>query len=570
MSVCLPHRPVVTWFAALLLAALPLGPVESEDRIREMQNASINNRTEKCDRPYHFGSQGPGDVFSNHTNHSNRLIPVYVFGPKARLSSVTGANSRYRSAERIKELYGYLPDRTVNPCAEYADQSDLHQVQVDAVARGAKRLITVWFDGLDWQTTQAAAIAKTGRVYTSGKGSGLAFQEDRPGVPVQFGYVVTSPTHDKNQADVNTQTVKLPADSLAGGYDFRIAGPNPWTPGPLDAPGYLKGQSANEKDRKGVLAVGGVLHAYTDSSQSAGEYATGVKSYNNGVNVTDDGRFVRTLYNRLQEQGWKVGTVTSVPFDHVSTAAMYAHNVHRDDYQDLARDMLGLAGIGQQTGKDRLHPGLDVVMGAGHGQVSREATLKGQGHNGVADENTYIADADKAAIDVKNGGKYVIVQTTPDANGGRLLQAAAEQAARERLRLFGFFGSSHNHLPFRTADGNYDPAPGIKGKAESYSESERIENPTLSDMARAALTVLSADPSQPFALFVEAGDVDFALHENNLDNAIGAVLSGEDAVRAIMAWVEAHGGWDDTVLVVTADHGHYLVLDHPEALAGRH
>jgi alkaline phosphatase len=36
----------------------------------------------------------------------------------------------------------------------------------------------------------------------------------------------------------------------------------------------------------------------------------------------------------------------------------------------------------------------------------------------------------------------------------------------------------------------------------------------------------------------------------------------------IVDWVEAHGGWDDTVLIVTADHGHYLVIDDPEALAG--
>ena len=41
--------------------------------------------------------------------------------------------------------------------------------------------------------------------------------------------------------------------------------------------------------------------------------------------------------------------MTSVPFDHASPAAMYAQNVHRDDYQDLARDMLGLPGIMQQA-----------------------------------------------------------------------------------------------------------------------------------------------------------------------------------------------------------------------------
>ncbi len=378
---------------------------------------------------------------------------------------------------------------------------------------------------------------------------------------------MTTPTHDKATTDVDAQSVTIPKGSLLGGYDARIAGPNPWTPGPLTAPGYLKGQSANKTDKAGVEKVGRVLHAYTDSSQSAGEFATGVKSYNNGVNVTDDARFVPTLFHQLQKDGWKVGTVTSVPFNHVSPAAMYAHNVHRDDYQDLAREMLGLKSITQTTGKDQPHPGLDVVMGAGYGQVSKDKSLKGQGKNAASGENTYIADADLKAIDVNHGGRYVVTQTAANVNGAESLHKAAQQAARDGRRLFGFYGTNVAHLPYRTADGNPDPAKGIKGTAEVYSEADLQQNPTLADMTRAALTVLSARPEQPFALFVEAGDVDWALHDNNLDNAIGAVISGEEAVQAIIDWVESHSNWDESVLIVSADHGHYLVLDDPSALA---
>ena len=86
-------------------------------------------------------------------------------------------------------------------------------------------------------------------------------------------------------------------------------------------------------------------------------------------------------------------------------------------------------------------------------------------------------------------------------------------------------------------------------------------------MTEAALTVLGAKPDQPFALFIEAGDVDFALHANNLDNAIGAIYSGEEAVRVVIRWVESHSNWDDSVLIVSSDHGHYLVVDDPQALA---
>jgi alkaline phosphatase len=538
------------------------------DPIKDLQNGYVANKSKKTARAYHFGSQGPGDIFSNHTSHSNRLIPVYVFGRKADLGAVTGKHSAYRDPEKIRRLYGTLPENTLNPEAEYCDQSDLYSVQKEAVARGARYLFTVWFDGMDWEATRAAAIAKSGKVYSQGKGSGLIFQDYTADGSAQDGYCVTSPTHDKNAADVDTQTVIIPPTSLLGGYDVRIAGPNPWTPGDLWTPGYFKGQAGNEADRAGVAAVGRIMHAYTDSSQSAGEYATGVKAYNNGVNVTDGGRFVPTLFQQLQAQGWKVGTATSVPFDHVSPAAMYAHNVHRDDYQDLARDMLGLPGITQELGKDSLHPGLDVVLGAGYGQANPRDAMKGQGRNAVKGQNRYIADKDKAAIDVENGGRYVVVQTTPNVNGSRSLAGAAERAARDGHRLFGLYGTSRiSHLPFRTADGNYDPANGIRGTAETYSAADREENPTLADMTRAALTVLSAEKGRPFALFVEAGDVDSGLHDNNLDTAIGAVYSGEDAIKAIIEWVESHSNWDESVLIVTADHGHYLVLDDPGALA---
>ncbi|WP_435011509.1 alkaline phosphatase [Tundrisphaera lichenicola] len=562
-----PSRRILLMAALLLTARL----AEGDDRIKAMQADAVANKNEKLARPYHFGSQGAGDVFTNHASHTNRLIPVYTFGRKLDLGAVTGPNSLYRDPEKVEALYGFLPERTVNPEAEYADQSDLYRVQKDAVARGVKHLFIVWFDGMDWDTTRAAAIAKSGQVYAEGKGSGLTFLDYDAEGSAQFGFYVTSPTHDKNKADFDAQTVVIPEDSLGGGYDASIAGPTPWTLGPLGpkAPGYFKGQSGNKSDKDGVTQVGGVLHAYTDSSQSAGEFATGFKAYNNGVNVTDDGQFPPTFFEQIQAQGWKVGTVTSVPFDHVSPAAMYAHNVHRDDYQDIGRDMLGLTSIVQVDGKAPAHPGLDVVIGAGFGQGGKAGDMaKQQGLNAV-EGNAHITDADKAAIAVENGGKYVVVQTTTGINGPEALAQAADRAAQGDHRLFGFYGkTSFNHLPYRTADGGYDPVAGATGKSEKYSPEDLAETPKLVDLTKAAIKVLSSKPGQTFALFVEAGDVDFALHDNNLDNAIGAVISGDEAVRTIIEWVEKNSNWDDSALIVSADHGHYLVIDDPSALAG--
>jgi alkaline phosphatase len=562
-----PTSPLLLLAAALLVPGL----ARADDPIKAVQADAIARKNAKVGRPYHFGSQGPGDVFSNHTSHTNRLIPVYTFGRKINLGAVIGPNSVYRDPAKVKALYGSLPGRTVNPRAEYADQSDLYRVQRDAVARGVKHLFIVWFDGMDWETSRAAAMAKSGKIYAEDFGSGLTFLDYSAEGSSRAGYFVTAPTHDKNTPDLDAQTVTIPGESLGGGYDASIAGPNPWTLGPLGpgAPGYLKGQSASKADSEGVASVGGVLHAYTDSAPSAGEFATGVKSYNNGVNVTDDGRFVPTLFEQLQGQGWKVGTVTSVPFDHVSPAAMYAHNVHRDDYQDLGRDMLGLTSIVQIDGKAPPHPGLDVVMGTGFGQAGRAGDMARQQGKNAVEGNAHLTDLDKAAIDVKNGGKYVVVQTTPGVNGAAALSEAADRAAKGDHRLFGFYGkASINHLPYRTADGGYDPVAGITGKADKYTPEDLLETPKLADLTRAAIAVLANKPGRPFALFVEAGDVDFALHDNNLDNAIGAVISGDEAVRAIIAWVEKNSNWDDSAMIVTADHGHYLVIDDPAAIAG--
>ena len=557
--------------APLALAFAFSGMTEAQDRLKDIQAEAIRTKGDKLPRAYHFGSQGAGGVFSNHTSHSNRLIPIYTFGRKVDLGAVTGPNSPYRDPSKVKALYGFVPERTVNPQAEYADQGDLYRVQKDAVAKGVKYLFIVWFDGMDWDTTRAAAIARSGKIYQEGKGSGLIFQDYEAEGSARFGSFVTSPTHDKNTPDLDAQTVAIPTNGLPGGYDASIAGPNPWTLGPLGpkAPGYIKGQSANEDDRNGVDSAKGVLHAYTDSAPSAAEFATGVKSYNNGINVAEDGRFVPTFFNQLQAQGWRVGTVTSVPFDHASPAAMYAHDVHRDDYQDLARDMLGLPSIAQLDRKEEAHLGLDVVIGTGFGQSGRAGDMARQQGKNAVEGNAYITDADKAAIDVKNGGKYVVVQTRDKVNGAESLLEAASRAAAEDRRLFGFFGkTAFNHLPYRTADGGYDPVAGIAGKPDKYTPDDLNESPKLVDATNAALAVLSNKPGKPFALFVEAGDVDFALHDNNLDNAIGAVLSGDDAIKAIIAWVEKNSNWDDAALIVTADHGHYLVVDQPEAIAG--
>jgi alkaline phosphatase len=366
---------------------------------------------------------------------------------------------------------------------------------------------------------------------------------------------VTSPHDDGTRVDVNKQRIREPGRTH-GGYDWRLAGDKPWSI--ASDPLYLIVKSEVRK------------HAYTDSASSAASMTSGIKTYNDSINVDALGRQAPTIAHALQEQGFAIGVVTSVPISHATPACAYAHNVHRDDYQDLTRDLLGLPSISHPEPL----PGVDVLIGAGWGERVRNDS--GQGENFVRG-NKYLTSDDLHAIDVEHGGKYLVVQRTEGESGVKLLASAADAAIERKRRLFGYFGVKGGHLPFRTADGGYNPTLSMKNEekvgpvptaAEEYREADIFENPTLADMATAALRVLS-EKSDQFWLMVESGDVDWANHANNIDNSIGAAISGDDAFYAVTRWIEEHGGWDDTVLILTGDHGHYLVLDRPEMLLPR-
>ena len=524
--------------------------VADDDPIRQLQiDAEISGRADWG----HWGDQ-PGKYVS-WSNHSNRLIPVYSFG--IDLERIRGANSPYRDAARLEALYGRQPENTLNPEADYFDQTDIHRLQLQAAKANAKRIVLVVFDGLDWHTTRTAAIATTGRVpYSEGCGDVFSFQRYQQ-TTADFGFCVTSPANKGTTFDVDDQVVTLPGGTTSGGYDASRGGSTPWDR--LADSRYLIG-----KDRD-------CPHAVVDSAASATALCSGGKTFNKAINVDPQGKPLEPLGITLQQRGYAVGVVTSVPISHATPACAYACNVSRDDYQDISRDLVGQLSVSRRTSPA---PGLDVLIGTGYG-VSVKADAQ-QGRN-FEPGNKYLADSTLRAIDTAHGGRYQVVTRTPGRRAADLLATGAAAAIESGRPLFGFFGTADGHLPFRTACGDYNPVGGRveAGQPEDlrkkyapltpYTKADLTENPTLAEMTTTALEVLAS--RGPFWLLIEAGDVDWASHANNIDTAIGAVHSGDAAIAALFAWIESHGGWDDTVVIVTADHGHMFVLDDPEAFA---
>ncbi len=565
---------LINRFLSCCIACLGIlvGSSVAGDHLRDLQTAAI----EAGKSPVGHWGVDPKN-YKEWGTHSIRLIPIYTFGtkeagPGVDLGSYIGANSVYRSEAKLKSIYGRVPSNTLNPGAEYCDQTDLASLQRAAFKAGKKHVILVIFDGMDWHTTRLAAIYNERRVsYSEGRGTGTHFQNYQANGTTQFGFMCVAPHNDGTDNDVDTQTVTNPGGKQPGGYNVSKGGPFPWSPKSDDI-FYLTGRAPGGKG-KGE-------HAYPDSANTAQAMTTGVKSYNNSINVDITGQQVSVIAHEVQAAGFAVGAVTSVPISHATPACSYAHNVDRDDYQDLTRDLLGLPSISHPKQPLR---GLDVLIGGGYGDTAAKTGQpvvdavtglstgnpknKGQGVNFVPG-NIWLTDADRKAIDVANGGRYVVAERTAGSKGCDLLHAAAEQAIAKSGRLFGFFGigKSKGHLPFATADGDFKPTIGRSNKAESYLPTDLTENPTLADMTAAALAVLSKRSPKGFWLMVEAGDVDWANHDNNFDNSIGAVNSGDRAFKVITDWVEQHSNWNETVVIVTADHGHYFWLEQPEEL----
>lgn len=276
-----------------------------------------------------------------------------------------------------------------------------------------------------------------------------------------------------------------------------------------------------------------VKAGYTDSAAAATALYTGVKTENGRVstNHTGDERLV-SITELARQQGRTVGTVSSVYISHATPGAWMAHNQARGNGYAIADE--GYWGDPNTTGSGGAYnggmgptiPPVDVIIGAGHPAW--------QGRNYV---NSIMRD--KLASESGQAGAFTFVERQAgNVDGGVRLLVAANLSTTTRLA--GLFGGTGGNLEYRLADGSgHNP-----------------ENPTLAEMAEAALLTLNRSPNG-FVLMVEGGAVDWGGHVNNLDKVVGEMIGFNEAVTAVSAWVEnpANGSsWENTLMIVTGDH----------------
>ncbi|KAI9804282.1 MAG: hypothetical protein M1833_007089 [Piccolia ochrophora] len=93
--------------------------------------------------------------------------------------------------------------------------------------------------------------------------------------------------------------------------------------------------------------------------------------------------------------------------------------------------------------------------------------------------------------------------------------------------------------------------------APDGSEEDALDLPGLKEMTMKAIDVLHArSPEKGFFLMSEAASVDKQMHTLDYDRALADLLELDDTINATIAHLDAIGELNNTLIVVTADHGH--------------
>ncbi len=282
----------------------------------------------------------------------------------------------------------------------------------------------------------------------------------------------------------------------------------------------------------------------TDSAPSMAAYMTGVKMNNEVISMSTNTRAIKpgvdvngnllvnkcgsangtpvdTLAEIAISNGMAAGVVTTTRVTHATPAAVYSHICHRDLENDIAAALSPM----EMSFNAKLGSGLNVVLGGGRDYfkpyVAATATTKASGKR--TDGHDLVAEM------TSQGYTYV-----SDATGLRNVDAA------NTSRLLGLFTSSH-----MSYDLDRDPT----------------KEPSLAEMTTRAMEVLRKNPTGYF-LMVEGGRIDHALHETTGKKALQDTVAFDDAIKAAIAKAkETDPNLSSTLIVVTADHDHTLVLN---------
>jgi alkaline phosphatase len=271
----------------------------------------------------------------------------------------------------------------------------------------------------------------------------------------------------------------------------------------------------------------------TDSSSSATAMSTGTKTKDGYVGVDINQIPVPNIVEYAESLGKSTGVVTTMSISHATPAGFSAHVVDRNIFPPIALQQIYSSALDVAFGCGAPDFDYDGVAVAG---PYSESQCKYVG--GVA-AWTDISDGSVTGADANGDGvadNWTVIRTAAEfqamATGDTPNRVLGLAQVKETLQWY-------RAPQYSTADAFAVPlTPGL---------------PTLSDMSKAALNVLDNNPDG-FFLMIEGGAIDYGGHFNTPGRLVEEIIAFNDAVNSVVTWIEAHGGWNQNLLIVTADH----------------
>ena len=293
---------------------------------------------------------------------------------------------------------------------------------------------------------------------------------------------------------------ELPQVSLAKTYNTNQQVP--------DSAGTMTAILSGAKTRAGMVGI--------DESVALGDAAASA------------GGHLPTLFEQAEDRGMATGVITTARITHATPAAAYAHAPHRAWENDTALPEAARAidfpDIARQLVEWGHGDGLDVIFGGGRQQLTPNTQADPE-YPEVMGKRSDGRDLIEEWRKLHPEGRYVWNRTQFDAID-----------PTQTSQLLGLFEPDHMRF-------EHDRPHDVAGE------------PSLAELTRKAVAVLSRNHAG-YVLLVEGGRIDHAHHMGNAHRALADTIALSDAVRVAIEDTAR----DETLILVTADHGHVMTL----------
>lgn len=269
----------------------------------------------------------------------------------------------------------------------------------------------------------------------------------------------------------------------------------------------------------------------TDSANSATALYSGHKTTVNALNVYvdsssdpfDDPKFenIAEVFRRRYPDGG-VGIVSTAFLADATPAGLAAHTSDRGEYDHV----ISAYYEGLTDYKWTQWEGPDVLLGAGAENFLKSEDAPRDYYELFSEKGYNVAWNNTALKDASNEEKLLGV-----------FQTSNLETWLDRNVYQGNLANQSNYPDGSGRDA--DDLPGLK------------------DMTLKAIDVLhERHGDDGFFLMSEAASIDKQMHTLDYDRSLGELLELDDTVRATIEKLKSLGELEDTLIVVTADHGH--------------